>query len=184
MIDLRRDWAGPPRPRVSLTHTLFVSAVFAAIAASLIACSTTTAPAGNVSTSGSGISQIGTSPTTGSGVSPGIRPSTPGRGPGTTTGSAVAVDGTVVSSPGCPGPVLAESPCPDRPVAGARVELRRGSTIVATTRTDGGGRFELRVPPGEYTVTAFNVGLASQASQPISVTGPVHVALVVDSGLR
>jgi hypothetical protein len=80
--------------------------------------------------------------------------------------------------------MLAESPCPDRPVAGARVELTRGSAVVATTRTDSAGRFELRVPPGEYTVTAFNVGLATRASQLISVTGPVHVALVVDSGLR
>jgi hypothetical protein len=180
MIDLRRDWVGPRRPRVSFAQALFVSAVLAVLAASLIACSTTTPPAGNGSTSGSGTPEAGTSPTTGSGISPAPRPTTPHPG----TGTAVAVDGTVVSSPGCPGPVSAESPCPDRPVAGARVELTRGGTVVATATTDSAGRFELRVPPGEYTVTAFNVGLASQASQSISVTGPVHVALVVDSGLR
>jgi hypothetical protein len=96
----------------------------------------------------------------------------------------MAVTGTVASSPGCPGPALAESPCPDRPVAGARVELTRGSTVVASTTTDRAGRFAMRVPPGDYQVTAFNVGFHSQASQHISVAGPVNVQLVVDSGLR
>jgi hypothetical protein len=42
----------------------------------------------------------------------------------------------------------------------------------------------MRVPPGVYQVTAFNVGFKSQASQQISVAGPVNVRLVVDSGLR
>jgi hypothetical protein len=79
---------------------------------------------------------------------------------------------------------VAESPCPDRPVPGARVELTRGGTVVATTTTDAAGQFEMRVPPGDYLVTAFNVGFGSRASQPISVTGPVNVRLVVDSGMR
>jgi hypothetical protein len=55
---------------------------------------------------------------------------------------------------------------------------------MATTKTDNAGRFEMRVPPGDYVVSAFNVGLASHASQSITVAGPVSVRLVVDSGLR
>jgi hypothetical protein len=69
-------------------------------------------------------------------------------------------------------------------VAGARVELTRGSSVVASTTTDAAGQFEMRVPPGDYQVTAYNVGYVSRTSEPISVTGPVNVALVVDSGMR
>jgi hypothetical protein len=64
------------------------------------------------------------------------------------------------------------------------VELARGGTVVATTRTDIAGRFELNVPPADYQITAFNVGFASHASQSITVAGPVTVELVLDSGIR
>jgi hypothetical protein len=90
----------------------------------------------------------------------------------------------VLSSPGCPGPARAEDPCPDRPVAGARVELVRANRIVASTRTDSGGHFVMHVPPGSYRITAHNVGYGSMDTQAVSVTGPVNVRLVVDSGLR
>jgi Carboxypeptidase regulatory-like domain len=172
--------ASPVGPRPA--HSLFACVVLAV--ATLVACSAPAQPAGTPSTSGT--PQAGTQSTAGSSISPGALPPTPGSGPRTTgaTGPGFAVDGTVVSSPGCPGPALAESPCPDRPVAGARVELTRGSTVMASTTTDAAGRFEMRVPAGTYQVTALNVGLRSRASQSISVTGPVNVRLVVDSGMR
>jgi hypothetical protein len=69
-------------------------------------------------------------------------------------------------------------------VPGARVVLTRGSNVVVTTTTDAAGQFEVRVPPGDYLVTAFNVGFGSRSSEQISVTGPVNVRLVVDSGMR
>jgi hypothetical protein len=165
-----------PHARAPLARSLFAYALLAAaVLAILVACSAPVQPGGAPST------------TPGSGISPGASTSTTGTGPSaaaSTTGSGIAVEGTVFSSPGCPGPAQAESPCPDRLVAGARVELTRGNTVVANTTTDAAGRFEMRVPPGDYQVTAYNVGLGSRTSEPISVTGPVNVRLVVDSGMR
>ena len=146
----------------------------ATVLACLVACSGPNQPGSTASTPGSGTSQAGTQSTTGSGTT----------ATGTTNGSGIAVAGAVFSSPGCPGPAVAESPCPDRPVPGARVELTRGSNVVVTTTTDAAGQFEVRVPPGDYLVTAFNVGFGSRSSEQISVTGPVNVRLVVDSGMR
>jgi hypothetical protein len=157
--------------------------LLALVVAGLVGCTAPKPPAGPGPTSA-------TPQTSATGPANSASPSTPASNPATATSTApdstsgIAVNGTVLSSPGCPGPAVAESPCPDRPVAGARVELTSGTTVVATTRTDTAGRFELRVPSGNYQITAFNVGFASHASQPISVTGPVTVRLVVDSGMR
>ena len=114
-----------------------------------------------------------------------------GRGAGTSNpsgGTASARDveltGMVTAAPGCPGPQRAESACPDRPVPGARVDLASGGSTVASTSTDGAGRFRFVVPPADYRITAHNVGYASQATKDVSVTGPLDVTLVVDSGLR
>jgi carboxypeptidase family protein len=173
MIDIRKGSAG----------ALFAAAVLA----SLVACGASNAPGVAEPTSGSGTSPAGSASTTGTGVSSGASPSATNPGPTPTqssNGSGMLVTGSVLSSPGCPGPARAESPCPDRPVAGARVEFARGTTVVATTTTDSAGRFEIRVPPGDYQVTAFNVGIHSRTTQTISVHGPVTVTLVVDSGLR
>lgn len=175
MVELARNRF---RRRAPVARSWVAGGVLAIAIASLVACG---APAQPLPTSGSGTPHTGTPSATGS-ESSGASPS-PGT-TGSTTGSGIVVAGTVVSSPGCPGPAVAESPCPDRPVTGARVELTHGGTVVASTRTDGAGRFEMRVPPGVYQVTAFNVGFKSQASQQISVAGRVNVRLVVDSGLR
>jgi len=97
---------------------------------------------------------------------------------------AIAVTGTVTSSPGCPGPQRAESPCPDKPVAGAPVELAANGTVIASTTTDAAGRFRVTVPAGTYEITARNTGYPSRITQSIIVSDPVELALVVDSGLR
>ena len=98
--------------------------------------------------------------------------------------SGISVTGTVAASPGCPGPQRAESPCPDKPVAGAPVELAANGTVVASTATDAAGRFRVTVPAGSYEITARNTGYPSRVTESITVTGPVELALVVDSGLR
>jgi hypothetical protein len=98
--------------------------------------------------------------------------------------AGVAVTGTVTAAPGCPGPQRADTSCPPKPVAGARVEIEAGGVLVASTTADASGRFRLVVAPGTYQITAHNVGFASETSQDITVTGPVDLALQVDSGLR
>jgi hypothetical protein len=117
---------------------------------------------------------------TSSGPPAGGTSSSPSPGP-----SGYAITGVVTAEPGCPGPQRGGTPCPPRPVAGARVELAKGGAIVETQTADGAGRFQFIVAPGSYRVTAHNVGLASQASQDVTVTAdPVDLKLVVDSGLR
>ena len=98
--------------------------------------------------------------------------------------SGIRVTGTVTSSPACPGPQRADSPCPPRPVAGAPVELAANGSVVASTTTDATGHFQLTVQAGSYEITARNVGYQSRATQTIQVAGPMEVDLVVDSGMR
>jgi hypothetical protein len=102
----------------------------------------------------------------------------------TTAVGRFAVTGTVGSSPSCPGPQRAESPCPPKPVAGAAVELTASGAVIASTTTDPTGHFKLLAPAGTYEITARNVGYASKVTQTITVSGPLDVALVVDSGIR
>jgi hypothetical protein len=116
-------------------------------------------------------------PTTGGPIPDSTAPS-----PAGSTGFAVT--GTVSSSPSCPGPQRAGSPCPPKPVAGATVELAAGGAMVASTTTDPTGHFKLLAPAGTYEITARNVGYASKVTQTITVSGPVDVPLVVDSGIR
>jgi hypothetical protein len=104
--------------------------------------------------------------------------------PSTPSGSGVVVTGTVTASPSCPGPQRLDSPCPNRPVNGATVEMAANGSVVATTTTDATGHFQFTIPAGTYDITARNVGYASRTTQTITVTGPVDVPLVVDSGMR
>jgi hypothetical protein len=98
--------------------------------------------------------------------------------------SGIEVTGTVSSSPSCPGPQRAGSPCPPKPVVGAPVELAAKGAVVASTTTDGTGHFRLTAPAGTYLIKAHNVGYASEITKMITVTSPVDLQLVVDSGIR
>ena len=114
--------------------------------------------------------------------------------PGTTTSheaghdtgsDRVALTGTVVAEPGCPGPQRAGVKCPARPVGGAPVTLTTSSgATVAQTKTDSSGKFRLMISLGSYVITARNVGYRSAARRPIAIRGPMEITLVVDSGLR
>jgi hypothetical protein len=48
------------------------------------------------------------------------------------------------------------------------------------------GAFSLTLPEGRYVIQATNVGgYASTASEPVVVSDtPVHITLIVDSGIR
>jgi hypothetical protein len=98
--------------------------------------------------------------------------------------SGIEVTGTVSSSPSCPGPQRAGSPCPPRPVVGAPVELAAKGAVVASTTTDATGHFQLTVAAGTYLIKARNVGYASEITKMITVTSRVDIQLVVDSGIR
>jgi Carboxypeptidase regulatory-like domain len=95
------------------------------------------------------------------------------------------VTGTVDTSPACPGPVSAGSPCPDRPLAGATIEAMRGTTIVATTHTDPAGHYRLTLHRGTYRLTATGTtGYRSHAARTITVPPDLAVDLTIDSGMR
>ena len=95
------------------------------------------------------------------------------------------VRGRVVLGPQCP-VESATSPCPDEPWSGT-VEARRGSDRVEQT-TDSEGKFELRLTPGTWTLTAVVEGGGPPTAKPIAVTIRPHsfrsVTLTVDTGIR
>jgi hypothetical protein len=105
---------------------------------------------------------------------------------GSSAGPAGAVVGRVLSAPTCPVEMVG-SPCPPRPVVGARVVATAGSHEVARTRTGAGGAFRLSLRPGTYLVTATNVGgYGSTAASSVDVRRrtTTTVTLTVDSGIR
>ena len=67
--------------------------------------------------------------------------------------------------------------------------LRDGEPIDATATSDGSGRFELRLPPGDYTLEAIvPEGGPGMFAKPVNVTVPtdgyVDVVVPVDTGIR
>ena len=104
-----------------------------------------------------------------------------------TAGSAqtALLVGTVYAAPTCPVERIS-SPCPPRPVVGATVVAYRGSQPAGTTRTGAGGRFQLRLSVGSYTIRATNIGgYASTATKDVYLTATgASVDLTVDSGIR
>ncbi|UKA64617.1 carboxypeptidase-like regulatory domain-containing protein [Arthrobacter sp. FW306-04-A] len=104
---------------------------------------------------------------------------------GPVTGHSGVVTGSVLTAPVCPVERIGQE-CPPRPLSGAAVvaldrEIVRGSTV-----TDGTGAFSLTLPDGRYVIKARNVGgYASTASEQVVISQtPVHITLVVDSGIR
>jgi hypothetical protein len=99
------------------------------------------------------------------------------------------VRGVVLLGPRCPVETQA-SPCPDEPLAGVSVRvLRDGEPLDTTATSDGSGRFELRLPPGEYTLEAIvPEGGPGMSAKPVDVTVPaggfVDVVVPVDTGIR
>lgn len=67
-------------------------------------------------------------------------------------GTATGLRGTVMKGPMCPGPQRKEHPCPDLPVEAEFRVLGTEGASVATFRSDEAGRFQVALPPGEFTV--------------------------------
>ncbi|MCZ9880330.1 carboxypeptidase-like regulatory domain-containing protein [Arthrobacter sp. B2a2-09] len=104
---------------------------------------------------------------------------------GPDTGNSGVVTGYVLTAPVCPVERVGQE-CPPRPVSGAAVVALDGEAVRSSTLTDGTGAFHLTLPDGRYVIKASNVGgYVSTASEPVVISDtPVHVTLVVDSGIR
>lgn len=104
---------------------------------------------------------------------------------GPVAGHSGDVDGVVLTAPVCPVERVGQE-CPPRPVSGAAVVALDGDTVRGSTQTDSTGAFHLALPDGRYVIRATNVGgYASTATELVVISdSPVHITLVVDSGIR
>jgi hypothetical protein len=104
---------------------------------------------------------------------------------GQVTGHSGQVTGYVLTAPVCPVERVGQE-CPPRPVSRAAVVALEGDSVRGSTLTDTAGAFSLTLPDGRYLIRATNVGAyASTASEPVVVSdNPVHITLIVDSGIR
>lgn len=95
------------------------------------------------------------------------------------------VAGVVLTAPVCPVERVGQE-CPPRPVSGAAVVALDGDAVQGSTQTDSTGAFNLTLPDGRYMIRATNVGgYASTATELVVISDrPVHITLVVDSGIR
>lgn len=101
------------------------------------------------------------------------------------TGHSKVVTGFVLTGPVCPVERVGQE-CPPRPVSGAAVVAMDGDADRGPTQTDSNGAFHLTLPDGRYVLRATNIGgYASTATEHVVISDtPVHVTLVVDSGIR
>lgn len=99
--------------------------------------------------------------------------------------SASLVEGVVAAGPIFP---VSRPGAPDtRPVGAAEVQALRDGEVVAVTRTDAGGRYELRLGPGAYLIVASSDRyLRRRQSHPVSVAAAesVTVNFLLDTGIR
>lgn len=104
---------------------------------------------------------------------------------GQVTGHSGLVTGYVLTAPVCPVERVGQE-CPPRPVSGAAVVALAGDAVRGKTLTDTAGAFSLTLADGRYVIEASNVGgYASTASEHVVVSDkPVHITLIVDSGIR
>jgi len=104
---------------------------------------------------------------------------------GQVTGHQGMVTGYVLTAPVCPVERVGQE-CPPRPVSGAAVIALDGDAVRGSTLTDTSGAFSLTLPDGRYVIRATNAGgYASTATEDVVVSdNPVHITLIVDSGIR
>lgn len=94
--------------------------------------------------------------------------------------------GVVLLGPQCP-VVQQGSPCPDEPFEGTVSVTTVSGRLVGTTRSGPDGRFDIRVEPGTYLVTALNLrGVMFAKPVTVDVTSGrmSEVSVVVDTGIR
>lgn len=93
-----------------------------------------------------------------------------------------------MAGPTCPVQTI-ENPCPDRPVPNAEIAVRRGGEVVERVHADAEGRFELVLPPGDYSLVPVPEGIGPPPfGIPLDVTVPAEgfltVTLQIDTGIR
>lgn len=81
------------------------------------------------------------------------------------------------------------TPCPDRPVPNATIQILDASNnVVASGTSDAEGHFQIAVAPGHYTVYGKNASGFQKVSKPVIVTVPsagfAAVTVTFDSGIR
>lgn len=97
------------------------------------------------------------------------------------------ISGTVLAGPACPGPVRADSPCPDKPVSVPLAVLDVAGRTVATTKSDGNGRFRVAVASGTYTVSGTepqSLPAVKPTKVIVPTTGYIDVKVQADTGIR
>ncbi|SRR6266540_3900474 len=98
--------------------------------------------------------------------------------------SSSGIRGTILAGPACPGPARLDSPCPDRPVA-MTVEVVSGTTVAASFTSDAGGRFSVTVAPGTYTLRSKNGLPVLKSSTVVVLDGRfTEIELHADTGMR
>jgi len=99
---------------------------------------------------------------------------------------ASGLHGTVVISPSQPVCMVGQ-PC-SKPDPGDVLAFWRQGRRIATTRTDGAGRYRVALPPGRYTVTAPRHRGIGRGLNPHYVTVPKtrysRVNFTLDIGIR
>jgi hypothetical protein len=101
---------------------------------------------------------------------------------------AGTIVGIVLSGPQCP-VLVADSPCPDQPVATEITVTDLGSgTVMGVARSSDNGRFEILISPGEYSLLAGSRDKPYPRGVPTQVTVEAgrssEVTLQVDTGIR
>jgi hypothetical protein len=85
------------------------------------------------------------------------------------------------------GPACSVEPCSvsEPPYTGSLI-VRKDGAVAANVKTDGDGRFEVRLEPGQYVLESESAGLP--LLKPVDVTVRAHeftnVDLAFDSGIR
>jgi hypothetical protein len=87
---------------------------------------------------------------------------------------------------GIRGRALLGPPCPVEPCSVSEFVVRKDGAVVAKVKTDGKGRFEVRLGPGQYVLESESAGLP--LLKPVDVTVDAHeftdFELAFDSGIR
>ena len=111
-----------------------------------------------------------------------------GGGSPTPVDSGSGIAGRAVAGPVCPVERPGDPACEPRPVAGALVIVRGADgSEVATAQTADDGRYEVFLPPGQYTVEGTPVGGLMGNPAPVEVQvieGFETVDLQYDTGIR
>jgi len=96
------------------------------------------------------------------------------------------IEGTVLVSPSRPGPITKDGPSV-APARNVQFVVKAGDATVKTFTTDGGGRFQVALPPGHYIILREGAGarIGRWRFEADVVAGEMtRVNWTADSGMR